>query len=54
MAATEFRLECRIAWWLPPYLRLLAFFCWLHGSEPDWEKLERKIKAAVRTRIVAA
>lgn len=42
MAGTaRIELRCRFAWWLFPYLHLLAFFCGLHQAEPRWDRLWR-------------
>jgi len=44
----QIKLSVRFAWWLKPYLRVLAFCCVLAGTVPDQEKLEAKIKRAMR------
>ena len=45
---TEVKISVRMAWWLKPYLRLLAFCCVLAGTQPDQAKLEAKIRRAMR------
>ncbi|MGT2433520.1 hypothetical protein ACU4HD_40790 [Cupriavidus basilensis] len=42
------KLSVRYAWWLKPYLRVLAFCCVVAGTQPDQEKLEAKIRRAIR------
>ena len=48
---TEMKLSVTFAWWLKPYLRLLAWFCVLTGNEADLAKLEAKIKRAMRVTV---
>lgn len=36
-----------VAWWVRPYLYTLACFCWLHGTEPNPNKLRRVLKQGV-------
>lgn len=48
MAVGRIVVEVRVSWWLRMYLRGLEFFCRLHGTEPNWEKVKAKIKAGVR------
>lgn len=48
MANSEIKLSVRYAWWLKPYLRVLAFCCVMAGTLPDQAKLEAKIRRAVR------
>lgn len=50
MAQQSFTITVRFAWWLRPYLSVLVFFCLLHGSEPDYDRLGRMIARAVRLR----
>lgn len=40
-----------VAWWLRPYLGVLAFFCVLLQREPDPDKLERTIRRAIKVRV---
>lgn len=44
MANTEVKLSVRFAWWLKPYLRVLAFCCIVAGTA----KRARKIRSAAR------
>lgn len=37
----------KVAWWLRPYLYVLACFCWLHGTEPNPEKLRRALAKGI-------
>ncbi|MGP8437170.1 hypothetical protein ACT2FY_13000 [Paraburkholderia fungorum] len=48
MAQQQFRLSVTFAWWLKPYLRVLAICCILSRSVPDQAKLRAKIKRATR------
>jgi hypothetical protein len=48
MPQTQIRLSVTFAWWLKPYLRMLAICCVLSGNEPDPVKLQAKIKRATR------
>ncbi|PQV50983.1 hypothetical protein [Paraburkholderia sp. BL21I4N1] len=48
MAQTQIKLSVSFAWWLNPYLRVLAICCILSGNAPDRAKLEAKIKRAMR------
>lgn len=43
--------ECRLPWWLEPYLYTLAFFCELMDRDPDPEKLLRVLLWGSRWRI---
>ena len=36
-----------VAWWLRPYLYALACFCWLHGTEPNTDKLRRVLAKGI-------
>lgn len=44
-------LEIRVAWWLPVYIRCLAFFCVITGMEPDWAKFNRVVLRALSIRV---
>jgi tRNA pseudouridine-54 N-methylase len=46
--AQQIRLSVTFAWWLKPYLRVLAICCVLAGTLPDEAKLMAKIKRAMR------
>jgi hypothetical protein len=43
--------KIRVSWWLRMYLRGLVIFCRLHGTEPNWEKVQAKVKAGVRVSV---
>jgi len=47
VAQTQIKLSVTIAWWLRPYLLVLAFFCVLTRNVPDQAKLEAMIKRAL-------
>jgi hypothetical protein len=49
--AQQIKLSIHIAWWLKPYLHVLAFFCVLTCNVPDQMKLSAKIKRAMRVTI---
>lgn len=46
--AHQIKLSVTFAWWLKPYLRVLAPCCLLSGNMPDQAKLQAKIKRAMR------
>lgn len=46
-------LTARTAWWVPLYLRGMAFFCALMGTEPNWDKVEKVVLKGVRLKINA-
>ena len=45
-------LSIRLAWWLRLYLRGLAFFCSLHGTEPNQDRLRWWFRKGVTIRAV--
>lgn len=45
-------IEVSIAWWVSPYINVLAFICALTGSEPDMHKVERVIQRGIKLRAV--
>lgn len=45
------RLTAILPWWTQPYLWALAIACYVMGTQPDIEKLRRKILRGVRFRI---
>lgn len=51
MADDTMTVHIRFAWWLQHYLDMLVLFCWLMGTEPDWDKLRRVIRAAIRVKV---
>lgn len=53
MSSETVTVEVSLAWWAVPYINTLAFFCNLMGAEPDWEKVERVIRRAIRTKVVS-
>lgn len=46
------KIVVKFAWWLVPYMHMLAFFCHMSGRIPDWEKFNRRVKKAIRFKIV--
>ncbi|ATQ78293.1 hypothetical protein CR152_30115 [Massilia violaceinigra] len=40
-------LNVRVAWWLMPYLRTLAFICAVTGMEPNMNRVKRVIDKGV-------
>ena len=40
-------LNVRVAWWLMPYLRTLAFICAMTGMEPNMDRVRRVIDKGV-------
>lgn len=45
------RVRVRTTWWLPLYVRLLAVWCRLTRTEPDYERVRSVIARGVRTSI---
>jgi hypothetical protein len=43
--------KIKLAWWAHLYLHGLHFFCWLHGSEPAPDKLQRVVDRAMRITV---
>lgn len=54
MAQPELSLTFTVgfAWWLRPYLNTLGFVSLCTRTEPDWEKLGRVVRRAVRLKVV--
>jgi hypothetical protein len=52
MANTEMEIEVSVAWWVGPYINILAFLCTVTGSEPDMAKVERVIQRGIRLKAV--
>lgn len=52
MTEASVTVSVRFAWWLRPYLAALGFFCAMHGTLPDWNKLERVVQRAVRVKVL--
>lgn len=48
----EAKIVARFAWWLKPYMHVLAFLCFVTNQQPDWDKFERTVKKAIRLKIV--
>ncbi|WP_175837089.1 hypothetical protein [Burkholderia anthina] len=44
-------IQISFAWWLKPYLFVLAWFCVVTGQGADEAKLEAKIKRAMRVTV---
>jgi hypothetical protein len=47
-------LRIRYAWWLCPYLCILATLAELLDREPDVDKVDRMVKRGIRVEIVHA
>jgi hypothetical protein len=41
------KLQFKIAWWFRSYVKALIFFCQLHGTEPDENKLKKVLSKAI-------
>ena len=50
MAITSMSLTIHVAWWVAPYIRSIALFCWLTGAEPDLTRVGRTIERGVTIR----
>ncbi|MFT0167497.1 hypothetical protein ACLKMY_00515 [Paraburkholderia mimosarum] len=48
---SDIKLSVTFAWWLKPYLFVLAFFCVLTRNAPDPAKLEANIKRGMRVTV---
>jgi hypothetical protein len=48
----DFDIEVYAAWWLEPYIRVLAFVCMVTNSELDEDKFVRVVQRALRLRPV--
>lgn len=44
--------EVRFAWWLRMYVWGIVFVASTFRLEPDWQKVERVVKRAIRLRVV--
>jgi hypothetical protein len=53
MEDADLHLEISVAWWVKPYIYLVAFFCMLANREPDEAKLERMILRGIKMKVVA-
>jgi hypothetical protein len=51
MAQTQVKLSVTFAWWLKPYIYLLAICAVLAGATPDRDKLARVVKTATRVKV---
>jgi hypothetical protein len=51
MTSETITIRVELAWWLRPFLWLLETFCLASGGQPDPERLEKVIKAAIRYRV---
>ena len=45
------RLKCVLPWWVQPYIWALAIACCIMGTQPDPDKLKRKILKGVRFKL---
>jgi hypothetical protein len=50
MAADTLQIKITIAWWVRPYLQLVALYVFLTGRAPDLERVQRIVLRGVRTR----
>lgn len=48
----EMDIEVSLAWWLEPYMHLLAFFCLITNSDFDEDKYIRTVQRAIRLKPV--
>ena len=42
----------RLAWWFVPYVNTLSVMCKVFGTEPDWNKLDKIIRRAIKVEEV--
>lgn len=50
MAQTQLCLQVSMAWWFKPYLYTLLCFCYITQHEPNYEKVDRIVRRAVRVK----
>jgi hypothetical protein len=48
----EFEIRIRYSWWVNPYLWLLESFCYVMGTEPDYEKVAEFIMHGAKVELV--
>ncbi|MGY6256553.1 hypothetical protein ACXIVK_24085 [Paraburkholderia caledonica] len=51
MAKTQVKLSVTFAWWLKPYIYVLAICAVLAGARPDADKLAAVVKRAMRVTV---
>jgi hypothetical protein len=51
MAQSKLTFTVAIAWWLPVYVRGVALMCSITGLEPDWGRVARTVRRAMRVKI---
>jgi hypothetical protein len=44
-------LKCVLPWWVQPYIYALCIAAWIMGTQPDPEKLKRKLLKAIRFKV---
>lgn len=53
MARASLTIRVRLRWWFWPYFNTLAALCVAFDLEPDWERLEKMVRRAVRYEVVS-
>ena len=51
MASVKVEFYVHKAWWLPIYLHGMALVATLMQTEPDWDKVQRKVTRAITIRM---
>lgn len=46
------RVVITFAWWFPLYMRGIVWCHMLTGLEPDWVKVDRMVRRAVRLKVM--
>lgn len=54
MSKQQITVSVRIAWWALLYARCVYAFAYLHGLEPDHERVTAVLRKGCRTRVVAS
>ena len=52
MAEVKLTVKTSWAWWVPAYAWGLVFVAMLMRTEPDWEKVHRKLVRGIRLHVV--
>jgi hypothetical protein len=51
MAKLECEVTVTMAWWFRPYVKVLCFVAVATGKEPDWDRFQHVIAAAMRIKM---
>lgn len=51
MAMMEFRIETSVAWWVGPYIYVIAALCSATGMEPNLDRMHYWIMKGITVRV---